>query len=92
MPFRGDIDALDILGIMSFALGLENLKENREQSKQNDVNLANDKQAEYLIQALDGQMIEALKSLDEKFKAIQDHMVLQDGILLAISEKLGLKQ
>lgn len=39
----------DVLGVASFMLGLENLQENREQSAQNDVNAANDKQASYLL-------------------------------------------
>lgn len=39
----------DVLGVASFMLGLENLSENRQQSAQNDVNSANDKQASYLL-------------------------------------------
>lgn len=39
----------DVLGVASFMLGLENLSENRQQSAQNDVNAANDKQASYLL-------------------------------------------
>jgi len=39
----------DVLGVASFMLGLENLQENRQQSAQNDVNAANDKQASYLL-------------------------------------------
>lgn len=42
-------DALDALGVASFLLGLENLMENRQQSAQNDVGAANDKQASYLL-------------------------------------------
>lgn len=52
-------DALDMLGVASFLLGLENLYENRSQSAQNDVGAANDKQASYLLseigKRLDGQ-------------------------------------
>lgn len=42
-------DVLDALGVASFLLGLENLMENRQQSAQNDVGAANDKQASYLL-------------------------------------------
>lgn len=42
-------DALDAISVASFLLGLENLYENREQSAQNDVGAANDKQASYLL-------------------------------------------
>lgn len=37
-------DALDVISVLSFALGYENLMENRQQSAQNDVSAANDKQ------------------------------------------------
>lgn len=40
---------IDILSVLSFAIAIENLKENREQSEANDVQKANDKQAHYLL-------------------------------------------
>lgn len=43
---------LDILAVASFMLGYENLMENRQQSQQNDVSAANEKQAEYLLREL----------------------------------------
>lgn len=43
---------LDALSIMSFLLGYENLMENREQSRHNDVSTANDVQAKYLLEEL----------------------------------------
>lgn len=39
----------DLLNIFSILLALQNLQENREQTKQNDVQAANDKQARLLI-------------------------------------------
>lgn len=48
----GQFDAIDVLSVMSFLLGLENLQENRQQSAQNDVNAANDKQAKRLLDEL----------------------------------------
>lgn len=42
----------DLVSIASFLLGYENLMENREQSRQNDVQSANDKQAKYLLEEL----------------------------------------
>lgn len=39
----------DILNAISILLGLQNLQENRKQSEHNDVQMANDKQAEYLL-------------------------------------------
>lgn len=43
---------LDILAVASFLLGYENLLENRQQSRHNDVSAANDKQAQYLLQEI----------------------------------------
>lgn len=43
---------LDVLGLFSILLGCENLIENRNQSAQNDVQSANDKQAQYLLSEL----------------------------------------
>ena len=43
---------LDILTVASFLLGYENMMENRQQSAQNDVAAANDKQAKYLLEEL----------------------------------------
>lgn len=42
-------DIIDAISVASFLLGLENLQENRDQSAQNDVNAANDKQASFLL-------------------------------------------
>lgn len=47
-----EFSALDMLALLSFFLGYENLMENREQSRHNDVAAANDRQAAYLLQEL----------------------------------------
>lgn len=52
MDARRQFDALDVVSIMSFLLGYENLLENRAQSAANDVSAANDEQAQYLLQEL----------------------------------------
>lgn len=49
-PDGKDLDALSVLSIL---LGYENLIENRQQSRQNDVQSANDKQAAYMLAELD---------------------------------------
>lgn len=43
---------LDVLGLFSLYLALLNLQENREQSAHNDVSVANDKQAQFLLTEL----------------------------------------
>ena len=40
---------LDMVNIISLVLAMENLQENREQSKHNDVQIANNKQADFLL-------------------------------------------
>lgn len=40
------------INLLALALGFENLQENRQQSAQNDVQTANDKQAEYLLEKI----------------------------------------
>ena len=67
-------DALDMLGVASFLLGVENLMENRQQSAQNDVGAANDKQASFLLSGigkrLDGQD-RALEAIKEQLDRIE---------------------
>lgn len=48
-PDGKDLDALSVLSIL---LGYENLIENRQQSRQNDVQAANDKQAAFMLSEL----------------------------------------
>lgn len=52
MDARRKFDALDVVSIMSFLLGYENLMENRQQTAHNDVSAANDKQDQYLLREL----------------------------------------
>ena len=61
---NGQIDALDALSIASFLLGYENLIENRQQSAQNDVSAANDKQASYLLSEIGKRLDAQDRTLD----------------------------
>ena len=63
-------DALDMLGVASFLLGVENLMENRQQSAQNDVGAANDKQASYLLSEIG----KRLDRQDRTLEAILDKL------------------
>lgn len=49
-PYQQNI--MDALQIISLMLGYQNLQENREQSAHNDVQAANDKQAQFLLEEL----------------------------------------
>lgn len=71
-------DFLDILSIMSFYLGYRNLLENQQQSKntdelikKNDVNIANDKQAKFLLQELSRKFEEQNAMLERILKAVE---------------------
>lgn len=74
MDSNGQFGALDILNVASFLLGVENLMENRQQSAQNDVGAANDKQASYLLseigKRLDGQD-RTLEAIMEKLEQME---------------------
>ena len=49
-PYQGQNNELiNLINILSFVVGLQNMQENRIQSAQNDVQAANDRQAEYLL-------------------------------------------
>lgn len=64
-------NALDFLTVFSAFLGYENLIENRQQSAQNDVSAANDKQAKYLLEELGRKFEEQNKMLREILKAVK---------------------
>lgn len=64
-------DALDMLGVLSFLLGLENLMENRQQSAQNDVGAANDKQASYLLSEIGERLDRQDKALESILKKLE---------------------
>lgn len=64
-------NALDFLTVFSAFLGYENLIENRQQSAQNDVSAANDKQAKYLMEELGRKFEEQNEMLREILKAVK---------------------
>lgn len=55
-----NLDSLQLFGVL---LGIENLMENRQQTADNDVQKANDKQANYLISELSKKFDEQNKML-----------------------------
>lgn len=65
----------DILGIWSLLLGYENLSENRQQSRHNDVIIANDNQAQYLLTELGRKFDEQntmLKEILERLEMLEN--------------------
>ena len=65
-------DLINLINVLSFVVGLQNMKENRLQSAQNDVQAANKNQARYLLQEINrrfdeqNRMLERLIELMEK--------------------------
>lgn len=71
-------DFLDILSVASFYLGYRNLLENEAQSKntddlikKNDINLANDKQAQFLLEEISRKFDEQNAMLERILKAVE---------------------
>lgn len=63
----------DLLNIVSILLALQNLQENREQTKQNDVQTANDKQAKLLLNEIGAkfnEQNEMLNRIEQKLDTI----------------------
>lgn len=64
---------INAINLLSFFLAVENLQENRMQSEQNDVQAANQSQADYLIKELG-------KRFEEQDKVLQDIVTRLDRI------------
>lgn len=69
----------NLINLLSFALGIENLQENRIQSAQNDVQAANDAQAEYLLGEINKRFDEQNKLLEEQNRKIERLIHQKEG-------------
>ena len=61
----------DVLSILSLIIGYENLQENRQQSRHNDIQAANDVQAELLLNEINRRFDEQNKILEEQNKMLK---------------------
>lgn len=59
------LSVIDILSVMSFIIAIQNLDENRQQSAHNDVQAANAKQEQHLLQEIKKMFEEQNKMLNE---------------------------
>lgn len=50
---NGNFGFLDFITVLSFAISIQNLEENRQQTADNDVHKANDEQAKFLLKEID---------------------------------------
>lgn len=68
---QSSYNVMDLLQVFSLVIGYMNLIENREQSADNDVNKANDKQANYLLTNLQQSFDNQNKMLEEILDRLQ---------------------
>lgn len=71
MNEQRQFDALDLISVLSFMLGYQNLQENRQQSAHNDVSAANDKQARFLLEKLSQKFEEQNSMLREILEVVK---------------------
>lgn len=80
MDYNNDNNELiNIINILSFVVGLQNMHENRLQSAQNDVQAANDRQAEYLLNEINRRFDEQNKILEEQNVMLARLLELLEG-------------
>lgn len=72
-------NTLDLLSLFSVFLGYENLIENRQQSAQNNVQSANDKQAQYLLVELGQKFDEQNEMLKRILEILEGHNESNSG-------------
>ena len=66
-PYQGkNNELINLINILSLVVGLQNMQENRLQSAKNDVQAANDRQAEYLLNEINRRFDEQNKILEEQ--------------------------
>lgn len=62
---ENQFNGMNAINVLSFLIGYENLLENRQQSAHNDVQAANDNQAQFLLQELKTMFQEQNAMLEE---------------------------
>lgn len=62
----------DLLNILSVAIGLQNLQENREQSAHNDVQTANSQQAKFILSEISRQFEEQNRVLAQQNETLAE--------------------
>ena len=71
-PYQGQNNELiNLINILSFVVVLQNMQENRLQSAQNDVQSANDRQAEYLLNEINRRFDEQNKILEKQNRMLE---------------------
>lgn len=73
-------ELINLINLLSFVVGLQNMRENELQSANNDVQAANDKQAHYLLQEIN-------RRFDEQNKILEEQNVMLSKLLELLEEK-----
>ena len=71
----------DLLNALSLVLAMENLSQNQQQSQYNDVHIANDKQAEYLLNEINNKFNQQNEILFYILKQVRENGEKLDKIL-----------
>ena len=61
-----------MLNLLSLIVGFQNLQENREQSAHNDIQRANDRQAQYILEELKLEFQKQNETLDKILKLLEE--------------------
>lgn len=72
-------ELINLINVLSFVIGYSNLQENRSQSAHNDVQAANDKQAQYLLNEINRRFDEQNKILAEQNVMLSRLLELLEG-------------
>lgn len=72
-------ELINLINVLSFVIGYSNLQENRQQSAHNDVQAANDKQTQYLLQEINRRFNEQNKILKEQNVMLAKLLELLEG-------------
>lgn len=75
----GNNDVGNLLDLISILIGYENLMENRQQSADNDVNMANQKQAKQILDDLHAQFNIQNAMLEYQNKLLEEILNLLKG-------------
>lgn len=66
------LSAIDILSVLSFIIAIQNLDENRQQSAHNDVQAANAKQEQHLLQEIKKMFEEQNQMLEDQNRMLKE--------------------
>ena len=73
-------ELINLINVLSFVVGLQNMRENRLQSAQNDVQAANERQAKYLLNEIN-------RRFDEQNKILEEQNVMLARLLELLEDK-----